>query len=339
VKKALLVAMVLVSSCKRAERSAPAPKPEAAAPVTKPPSGEWTWREAGQLGSSPVSTPAVGRALSFSRAVIWGEPPQIFDGKQQLFRAAAALPPCARVGSVRLAVVDEEIVFAVGAKCGYDAEHDTWVPVPALAAKGSATVLSKGDVLVLDGTAASLWDHEQKTIVTLPPTSMPHAASLLLLDGTVLLTSKKGEKMELYQPRQRTFRTVDEQEYDGQPTVMGDGRVIFLGSTGTCGLYDPASTKWSACPSMKTPRADFAVAIVEDGLLVTGGTDSSSKSPTAAVELYELRREAWIELPPMPVARARHVALRLSDDRVLVAGGTDGKRAFLLTHTPPDAGP
>jgi hypothetical protein len=336
-----LAMMLLVMSCKREERSAPKPEAWSAPPPPKASPGEWTWHEVGRLAAS--ATPAIGRALPFSRAVVWTRPPQIFDAKQRAFHAAAPWPSCADAPTGQLAVIDDEIVFAVGAKCGYDAEQDKWVPVPELAPKGTgwtATMLSKGDLLLCGGSITpSLWDHKQKALVTLPPTSVPHDAALLLLDGTVLLTSKKGEKMELYQPSQRTFRALEEQKYDGQPAVMGDGRVMFLTNDGGCGLYDPASTKWSTCPSMRTPRTDFALAIVEDGVLVTGGTDPASKTATASVELYELKRESWIELPPMPVARARHVALRLSDESVLVAGGSDDKRAFLLTRAKPDAGP
>lgn len=336
--------LLLFVSCKREQRSAPKPETWSAPPAKTANHGEWTWSEVGPLAQSPLTMPAIGRALPFSHAVVWGRPPQRFDAKLRAFHAAPAWPACAdaHVAEEQLAVMDDELVFAVGAKCGYDAEEDKWLPVPELSPKGpgwAATPLSKNDVL-MTGTEASLWDHKQKTIVTLPATKLPHTASLLLLDGTVLLTSKKGEKMELYEPSSRTFRLIDEQRFDGRPAVIGDGRVMFLTNDGSCGLYDPASTKSSTCPSLNTPRTDFALTVVADGVLITGGT--AANVPTAAVELYDPRKDAWLELPPMPVVRTRHVALRLSDESVLVAGGsggTDPKRAFVLTHTTADAGP
>src|SRR5262249_36821556 len=147
--------------------------------------------------------------------------------------------------------------------------------------------------------------------------------SLRLLDGTVLLASKKDVKMELYEPSKRSFRLLDAQAYDGRSAVLGNGRVIFLADDGTCALYDPQAATWMRCAPMPTKREAFSMTVVDEGLLVIGGfSDRKSSTAVAVTQLYDPDHDVWSVLPDMPIPRAEHVALRLSDGRVLIAGGT-----------------
>jgi len=354
-RRAVLAVLLVLASCGRDRNTAPSAKPAAwdATPPPKTSKKKWTWVEAGALAASPVAVPGKARALSSGRAIVWGDPPQVFDGKTGAFRTAKPRPECAKVTHESLVLLDDEIVFTAGASCGYDVERDAWVSVPHFAVHGSgwsASGLRNGDVLLTGGARvdsnaeplrdASLLDHDTKAIVALPNTHVARFghSSLRLIDGSALLASAKGTKMELYEPSHRTFRLLDEQKYDGRTAVLENGRVIFLANDGTCGLYDPSSKQWIGCGSMNVVREEFSMTVVEDGLLAIGGfRDKSSNSTSDVVELYDSHQEAWIVLPSLPIGRAQHAAIRLTDGRVLVVGGdgkTDPKRSFLLSSSP-----
>jgi hypothetical protein len=309
-----------------------------------------TWTPAGALVSPETGLPNRAIALPFRRALLWKKEPELFDTKAGNWRKVAPRPKCAdaRTNEPVLARIPEEIVFALGATCGYDAEHDTWVPAPVFDVEGTGwvvTQLEKGDLLVTGQRNAFRWSAKARTITSL---AVDHARSthqaLRLLDGTVLLSAGVGESMALFVPSTDTFRPLGTQKNDGEATVLDDGRVVFL-APGACGLYDPSAATWKQCAPMKVARKKFsftATALDGNRLLVAGGYRDA---PTAAAkmldgaEIYDAHRDAWSELPPMPIARAEHVAVRLSDNRVLIAGGrgrepqapTDVAVAYLLT--------
>jgi len=74
---------------------------------------------------------------------------------------------------------------------------------------------------------------------------------------------------------------------------------------------------------MATPRAGHAATLLADGrVLVTGGVNSfglPEALPTA--EVYEPKTGTWSSASPMHTGRHGHVAVRLVDGRVLIAGG------------------
>jgi hypothetical protein len=64
-------------------------------------------------------------------------------------------------------------------------------------------------------------------------------------------------------------------------------------------------------------------------VLVVGGLDDDGPVPSA--ELDDLTTDTWSATPAPGTARARHVAVRLLDGRVLVTGGPDGAGGDLAT--------
>jgi hypothetical protein len=67
-----------------------------------------------------------------------------------------------------------------------------------------------------------------------------------------------------------------------------------------------------------------ATILADDAVLVAGGYSAEGTPPTAAAELYEPSRHAFVPVGAMTTPRGGFTATRLRDGRVLVAGGTDG---------------
>ena len=84
---------------------------------------------------------------------------------------------------------------------------------------------------------------------------------------------------------------------------------------------------------MAIARAYHTATLLRDGrVMVVGGTESGGK-PLASVEIYDPKKDAWSEGPPLHIARTGHTASVLPDGSVLVAGGIDGDgRAIAVTE-------
>ncbi|MGH3085324.1 MAG: kelch repeat-containing protein, partial [Gaiellaceae bacterium] len=73
---------------------------------------------------------------------------------------------------------------------------------------------------------------------------------------------------------------------------------------------------WAATASMAIPRASLSATPLESGrVLVVGGVGDST------AELYDPPTGTWIPVGTLNQSRWLHVAVRLRDGRVLVAGG------------------
>ena len=114
-------------------------------------------------------------------------------------------------------------------------------------------------------------------------------------------------------------------------TVLKDGRVLVAGGTGasaqalaTAELYDPATGKWTAVPSMNTARArgHRATLLSSGKVLVTGGWGSSTSTyPLSEAEIFDPATLKWTALGSGAHWRAWHQATLLLDGTVLVSGG------------------
>jgi len=123
-------------------------------------------------------------------------------------------------------------------------------------------------------------------------------------------------------------------------TVLKDGRVLVAGGTGASGqaltsaeLYDPATGKWTAVPSMNTARlSGHRATLLSSGkVLVTGGMVSSTAA-TDAAEIFDPTTLKWTAVANIATAaRAGHQATLLLDGTVLLSGGMTS--SILYTNT------
>lgn len=114
-------------------------------------------------------------------------------------------------------------------------------------------------------------------------------------------------------------------------TLLPDGRVLVVGGAPTTEIYDPAANRWTATAPLPKPRTEHTATLLRDGRVLvfggfdggTGGSFTSSLTPTNRVELFDSRTETWTTAAPLPrSSRYGHTATLLPDGRVLVAGGS-----------------
>ncbi len=108
----------------------------------------------------------------------------------------------------------------------------------------------------------------------------------------------------------------------GSDPVEGDAAV------GSAELFDPSTRSFDPDPIVLSPgRARHgAVALVSNEVLLVGGVDQAGR-PIAEHTLDAIAAERPFhrtDLAELPTPRVDPVVLRLSDGRILVAGGTDG---------------
>jgi hypothetical protein len=121
--------------------------------------------------------------------------------------------------------------------------------------------------------------------------------------------------------------------------TLADGRVLIVGGwtgyTGELGggvflrraeLYDPTSGDWSPAGDLAGARTDFVlVALPDGGALVAGGyIDRFEQTLAATAERFHPSTRTWSVAAEPPTAAARRTGIRLSDGRVLIAGGAAG---------------
>lgn len=222
----------------------------------------------------------------------------------------------------------------------------------------TATLLPDGKVLVAGGehdgvlASAELFDPATESWTATRPMSTPrqHHVASLLPDGKVLVaggsTWEDGmASAELYDPASETWTPTGTMltKYNTESaTQLADGKVLVagfvgcaFGAEGPCSfvsvaeLYDPNSGAWTATEPTRVVREGFTATLLPDGkVLIAGGSEVVSGSyndlDTASAELYDPVTGSWTATAGMVVARKFHTATRLSDGRVLVAGGSSG---------------
>jgi len=99
-------------------------------------------------------------------------------------------------------------------------------------------------------------------------------------------------------------------------------------------VYDPVADSWSSAPSLAIARADLAAALGKDGRIYAIGGGVGSRcltSPCNVVEAYDVRRNTWTAVAPLPDPRWLFAAAVGPDGRIYVLGG-DGA---IMSPSPP----
>lgn len=239
----------------------------------------------------------------------------------------------------------------------YNPESDTWsskAPMPT--GRGSlATSVVDGKIYAVGGNMGpGLWGETSAAVEMYDPAtdtwtvraSMPAPRDTLataVLDGKIYALGggevKGTEQWE-------TFRTVNiydptmdtwtegppmHRPNDGFSAVVIDNMIYVVGGAiPYVEMYDPSTETWTKLTGM--PMSKNKASVVEmNGLIhVFGGIEgySSSVHSTATVFSYDVARDSWTTVAPMPFDGAGFAG-SMVDDTIYLAGGTS-----VETYTP-----
>jgi hypothetical protein len=97
------------------------------------------------------------------------------------------------------------------------------------------------------------------------------------------------------------------------------GRAATVGPPGLTGAGTSATSEWLPLRTASLPRTEVGAARIGDSIYVVGGFVRPSRT-TATVERYEIDRDRWQRLPPMPIA-VNHPAVTSYEGLLYVYGG------------------
>jgi hypothetical protein len=134
--------------------------------------------------------------------------------------------------------------------------------------------------------------------------------------------------MEVYEPGTERFSplwSMTSARAVHTATALPDGRILLVGGYDADGtvlssteFFDPATGAVTRGPDLSHPRAGHAAVVVEERLVLVGGSDGEAAISTTEV----LENGVWRPGPDLAVARVKHGAAALPDGRVLVVGGS-----------------
>lgn len=152
-----------------------------------------------------------------------------------------------------------------------------------------------------------------------------------LCELTVSWSSQGVTYPILLDPGWTTTDSVGVGRDDGPAQRLSDGRVLFAGGFSgvgqgvvNCDLYDEASGTWAATGSFAEARGGHTLSpLPNDTWLAVGGcTRAGFECPIKTTEIYNVGTGTWSAGPALPEERFGHVAGVLSDDSILIAGGS-----------------
>jgi non-specific serine/threonine protein kinase len=95
------------------------------------------------------------------------------------------------------------------------------------------------------------------------------------------------------------------------------------GNLANAEVFDVASNGWSRLPDMPTARGGLAAAATANGFIVAPGGEELSPGGTTfpEVEAFDVDRERWVSLPPMPSPRHGLGVAAIGETVYTLAGG------------------
>ena len=215
----------------------------------------------------------------------------------------------------------------------------------------SGHLLEDGRVIVLGGAdnrhepldSTEIWDPSTGTWSEGPDMEKNRwrHASVKLNDGRVLVVGGMDLRLysegEIFDPLTNEFTSIAKMS-EGRArqamTVMQDGRVLVTGGgsdtkppfTASAEVYDAENDSWASAGFMSVNRTKHTSTLLDDGRVlivggVTGNENGNIKRLNSA-EVYNPTSNTWTKATSMSETRTGHIAIKLGDGRVLIAGGT-----------------
>lgn len=263
------------------------------------------------------------------------------------------------------------VALLLGAPTVVKAEGFVLYPdMPQARVGHSATLLSKGQVLVVGGVADG---SDGKSAILFSPTSYwsdttpanearSHHAATELSPGKVLVVGGSDPSTlicsataEIFSARNASWNftgSMNESRQFHTATLLPSGKILVTGGVGddsiakaSAEVYDPATGKWSFTGPMNTARARHSATLLRNGqVLVTGGDSGDGQTFYSSAELYDPSTGTWSYTADLGFAGPSSAALLQTGD-VLVANGAHAAlyrpqhRQFVHPGKPvPDAG-
>jgi len=157
-------------------------------------------------------------------------------------------------------------------------------------------------------------------------------AAALLGSGEVLIVGGIGNpgSADLYNPNTGSFSTVGTVPNMYRPvataTTLGNGKVLVTFSlVSDAYLYDPQTRSFTYSATMNAGggRDGHSATLLKNGWVLLAGGLPSWDAHSASAELYDPATETFLQTwnGMAETHRSGHVAVRLSDGKVLLAGG------------------
>jgi transcriptional regulator with XRE-family HTH domain len=146
----------------------------------------------------------------------------------------------------------------------------------------------------------------------------------VLIEGGITTNNSPTDQSEFFDPTLGTWRKtkgkLNEVRAKHTATLLPGGRVLVAGGYGplkSAELYDPKFDTWKLTKDpMQYARARHTATLLQNGkVLIAGG------APDYTTELYDPKNDIWFSSGNLMTHRYGHVAVRLLDGTVLVAGG------------------
>lgn len=227
------------------------------------------------------------------------------------------------------------------------------VPIRKMSERRAAhtsTLLDNGKVLITGGfvanggglKSAEIFDPAANSFTSLPDLNAARAShtATRLPDGKVLIAGGfNGEYLdtaEIFDPATSRFTPAGRMvtaRSGHVATPLNDGRILLAGGTGKgwtfladAELYDPRTGRFTPTGRMTTERESHTATLLDDGrVLITGGHKGRRANIVIykSAEIYDPQKGKFTAAAELTVKRHKHEAVKLSDGRVLILGGSD----------------
>jgi N-acetylneuraminic acid mutarotase len=177
-----------------------------------------------------------------------------------------------------------------------------------------------------------LQSHQWSMASPLPSPRGGHAA--VILDGKVHLLGGGNSVSTIadhsqYDPATDTWAELAPlPRAEGSPAaVTVDGRIYVIGGRsgnsdfGDVYIYDPETDAWSMAPSIE-PRGTASAVVYWGGIYLVGGESQAEHKNLESVLRFDLERNVWETVSPMPTARKFARAAVFMNSIYVVGGST-----------------